>query len=167
MENLIISTNNSPKTRYLNDKNLVKDDSQLIAFELLDNIYRALKQEISNKSAIKGAYLWGKVGRGKTCLMYIFYHSMNSNKILCLHFHHFMKTIHQQLRQTSGKPDPLKVIAKNLSKKYMILCFDELFVSDIGDAMLLGKLFQYLFELNVTLIANSNIALENLYKNSL
>ncbi|MFT7185583.1 MAG: cell division protein ZapE [Pseudohongiellaceae bacterium] len=167
MENLIKNHHNSPKTRYLNDQSLVKDESQLIALELLENIYQTFKQEKPYKKAIKGAYLWGKVGRGKTCLMDIFYHSMNSDKVLRLHFHHFMKTIHQQLRKTSGHTDPLKLIAKNLSKKYNILCFDELFVSDIGDAMLLGKLFQYLFELKVTLIATSNIAAENLYKNGL
>jgi len=167
MKNLNTNNNNSPKARYLNDKNLIKDESQLAALEALEHIYQAFKQESFIKRNIKGAYLWGKVGRGKTCLMDIFYHSMNSDKILRLHFHHFMKIIHQQLRDHSGHADPLKLIAKNLSKKYKILCFDELFVSDIGDAMLLGKLLQYLFDFKVTLIATSNIAAEDLYSNGL
>jgi cell division protein ZapE len=167
MENLINNSNNSPKTRYLKDQDLVKDDSQLAALEFLENIYQAFKQENLHKKTIKGAYLWGKVGRGKTCLMDIFYHSMRSDKVLRLHFHHFMKSIHKQLLENSGHSDPLKLIAKNLSKKYNILCFDELFVSDIGDAMLLGKLLQYLFEFKVTLIATSNIAAEDLYKDGL
>jgi len=167
MKSLNKNCNKSPKARYFNDKNLIKDESQLAALETLEHIYQAFKQESFIKQNIKGAYLWGKVGRGKTCLMDIFYHSMNSDNVLRLHFHHFMKTIHQQLRDNSGHADPLKLIAKNLSKKYKILCFDELFVSDIGDAMLLGKLLQYLFELKVTLIATSNIAAEDLYKNGL
>ena len=167
MKSLSLPNNNSPKTRYLNDQNLVIDESQLVALDALENIYQAFKHGAFRRKEIKGAYLWGKVGRGKTCLMDIFYNSMNSDKVLRLHFHHFMKTIHQQLRENSGQADPLKLIAKNLSKKYEILCFDELFVSDIGDAMLLGKLFQYLFEFKVTLIATSNTAAEDLYKNGL
>jgi len=161
------NNNNSPKTLYLNDQSLIKDESQLVALEALDNIYQAFKQGTFKKKKIKGVYLWGKVGRGKTRLMDIFYSSMDSDKVLRLHFHHFMKTIHQQLRENTGHSDPLKLIAKKLSRQYHILCFDELFVSDIGDAMLLGKLLQYLFELKVTLIATSNIAAEDLYKNGL
>jgi len=167
MKSLKKNSNDSPKTRYLNDQNLVKDESQLIALETLENIYQAFQQGTAKKKEIKGAYLWGQVGRGKTCLMDIFYRSMNSDEVLRLHFHHFMKTIHQQLRDHSGHADPLKLIAKNLSKKYKILCFDEFFVSDIGDAMLLGKLLQYLFAFKVTLIATSNIAAEDLYNNGL
>ena len=99
--------------------------------------------------------------------MDIFYHSMQSNQVLRLHFHHFMKEIHQQLKAHAGKADPLKLIAKKLSQQYKILCFDEFFVSDIGDAMLLGKLLQYLFEYKLTLVATSNFPADSLYKNGL
>ena len=92
MKNLIKHNNKSPRARYLSDQNLTKDESQLAALETLENIYQQFKFGASVNKRIKGAYLWGKVGRGKTCLMDIFYQSMESDKVLRLHFHHFMKT---------------------------------------------------------------------------
>jgi len=156
-----------PKTRYLQSKDLSDDLSQQEALCALENIYLQFNQTNARNPYIKGVYLWGEVGRGKTCLMDLFYQSIDSDKILRLHFHHFMASIHTQLKELSGHTDPLKLIAKNISKQYQILCFDEFFVSDIGDAMLLGRLLQYLFKFRVTLIATSNIAAEDLYKDGL
>ena len=139
------------------------DSAQSNAITLLDQLYSQLTQARVIDEPIKGLYLWGKVGRGKTFLMDLFTASLQPAHCLRLHFHHFMASIHTQLIETTGLADPLQVIALNLSKQYKVLCFDEFFVSDIGDAMLLGRLMQYLFELNVVLVATSNIEPENLY----
>ncbi len=158
---------NSPKARYYQNKSLKNDATQQAALNALEEVYQQFREVRFKRKSIKGIYLWGKVGRGKTCLMDLFYASMPPEKILRLHFHHFMASIHHQLASHSGQTNPLKHIAKSISKRCHILCFDELFVSDIGDAMLLGKLLQYLFEFKVTLISTSNIAAENLYEDGL
>ena len=180
----------SPLAQYqaLVSSNQIKfDDSQQQAVELLQQLYfnlqpkkvSRLERELASnpdinprKSVIiKGVYLWGKVGRGKTFLMDLFVNSLvdELSNQLCKrqHFHHFMQGIHCQLNELSGKPEPLKFIAKQFSKQYRVLCFDEFFVSDIGDAMLLGNLLQYLFELNVVVVSTSNCAPNELYRNGL
>ena len=160
----------SPKQKYqsLVDEGLVNYDSaQQTALNALDDLYYQIIQKGHRLGSVKGLYLWGSVGRGKTFLMDVFTACLPSKSSLRQHFHHFMAFVHQQLGETTGQKDPLKIIALKLSKQYKILCFDEFFVSDIGDAMLLGRLMQYLFEYNVTLVVTSNISPENLYKNGL
>ena len=116
---------------------------------------------------VQGLYLWGGVGRGKTYLMDIFYDSLPGNKKLRAHFHRFMHQLHLELDSLKGQRDPLMIIAKNMSLKYQVICFDEFFVSDITDAMLLGTLFQALFKEGVALVATSNIIPDELYRNGL
>ncbi|MEC4725635.1 cell division protein ZapE [Shewanella sp. D64] len=116
---------------------------------------------------VQGLYLWGGVGRGKTYLMDTFYDSLPGDKKLRAHFHRFMHQVHLDLDNLKGQRDPLLVIAKQMSEKYQVICFDEFFVSDITDAMLLGTLFQALFKEGVALVATSNIIPDELYRNGL
>ncbi len=114
-----------------------------------------------------GLYIYGPVGRGKTMLMDLFYRELATPQKIRLHFHHFMARVHQELHQLSGQPEPLRIIAKNWASRYRALCFDEFFVSDIGDAMLLGTLCRELFALKVVLVATSNSPPAELYANGL
>jgi len=117
--------------------------------------------------AIKGLYLWGGVGRGKTHLVDYFYKLLPTEKKLRLHFHRFMELVHEELNELDGIPDPLEVVAKSFAGKTQLLCLDEMHVNDITDAMLLGKLFEHLFTLGVVLVTTSNIPPDQLYKNGL
>lgn len=163
----------SPLQRYnqwLRDGEIVLDHAQQTVVEQIDRLYWQLtsvpKQRwLKRPQPIKGLYLWGDVGRGKTFLMDLFYHSLSETKKLRLHFHRFMAMVHSELRVLEGHKDPLKLLAKRLSKQCKVLCFDEFFVADIGDAMILGKLFAALFESGVTLVATSNLPIEGLYAN--
>ena len=122
---------------------------------------------IQNRVPALGLYLWGKVGRGKTFLMDSFVESFDKEVCLRQHFHHFMRDVHSQLTQLSGTKDPLRQIAKQLKKRHNILCFNEFFVTDIGDAMLLGRLIIYLFEQSMIVVATSNCSPDELYKDGL
>lgn len=116
---------------------------------------------------ITGLYFWGGVGRGKTYLVDTFYDSLPFQKKMRVHFHRFMHRVHQELKTLTGQADPLKIIAKRFADETCIICFDEFFVSDITDAMILGTLFEELFARNVTLVATSNIIPDKLYWNGL
>ncbi|TLU66699.1 AFG1 family ATPase [Thalassotalea litorea] len=118
-------------------------------------------------SRIKGLYFWGGVGRGKTYLVDTFYDCLPFENKMRVHFHRFMHRVHQEMKGLSGQSDPLKIIAKKFAEETRIICFDEFFVSDITDAMILGTLFEYLFAENVTLVATSNIIPDDLYRNGL
>jgi len=166
----------SPLTKYqalVDSRKLQKDLSQQHAIVLLQQLYLSLQQVHENAShkstqpQSKGIYLWGKVGRGKTFLMDLLDASLPSSLCKRQHFHHFMQDVHKRLTELSGKSEPLRHIAKQLSKQYKVLCFDEFFVSDIGDAMLLGNLLQYMFELNMVVVCTSNCAPNELYRNGL
>jgi cell division protein ZapE len=115
----------------------------------------------------RGIYLWGGVGRGKTWLMDLFFHSLPFKQKQRSHFHRFMQHIHEELKKHRDRADPLDLIAANIAGKTRVLCFDELYVSDIADAMLLGNLFRSLFDRGVTLVATSNCAPDELYKDGL
>ncbi|VAX10511.1 ATPase, AFG1 family [hydrothermal vent metagenome] len=115
----------------------------------------------------RGLYIWGGVGRGKTWLMDIFYHSLPFAQKQRLHFHHFMRLIHSELAQLKGRTDPLDIVATNLAQQARVLCLDEFHVSDIGDAMLLGQLLKGLFSHGITLVTTSNIPPDHLYKDGL
>ncbi|UJF21847.1 cell division protein ZapE [Shewanella sp. OMA3-2] len=118
-------------------------------------------------TSVQGLYLWGGVGRGKTYLMDTFYDALPGDKKLRAHFHRFMHQLHHDLSELKGVQDPLLTIAKKMANQYKVICFDEFFVSDITDAMLLGTLFQALFKEGVALVATSNIIPDDLYKNGL
>lgn len=115
----------------------------------------------------RGVYLWGDVGRGKTYLMDLFYSSLPFRDKSRLHFHRFMASIHGRLRDLSNRSDPLDCIAEQLARESRIICFDELAVTDIADAMILGNLFTALFSRGVALAATSNVAPADLYLDGL
>ncbi|KEY91075.1 hypothetical protein CF67_04064 [Candidatus Photodesmus blepharus] len=115
----------------------------------------------------KGVYLWGGVGRGKTYLMDSFYEFLPIQKKIRIHFHRFMSRVHNELNQLKNLSDPLEIVAKKLQEESTIICFDEFFVSDIADAMILATLFQSLFRRGIILVATSNMPPCNLYRNGL
>ncbi|MGJ8691049.1 MAG: cell division protein ZapE [Thalassotalea sp.] len=117
--------------------------------------------------SIKGLYFWGGVGRGKTYLVDTFYDCLPFENKMRVHFHRFMHRVHEELKALGKQSDPLKVIAKKFAQETKIICFDEFFVSDITDAMILGTLFEELFAHNVILVATSNIIPDDLYRNGL
>lgn len=116
---------------------------------------------------IQGIYFWGGVGRGKTYLVDTFYDCLPFENKMRVHFHRFMHRIHNEMKQLDKQQDPLKIIAKKLASETKIICFDEFFVSDITDAMILGTLMEELFEHGIVLVATSNIVPDGLYKNGL
>lgn len=125
-----------------------------------------LRRKIKPRPPIQGLYLWGDVGVGKTFLMDCFYQSLPIQKTR-IHFHAFMQDIHEQLTALQGEKNPLQKIAFTLSEKYLVICFDEFFVTNIADAMLLGELFKLFFERGLCLIATSNVPPDELYKNGI
>lgn len=116
---------------------------------------------------VQGLYFWGGVGRGKTYLMDTFFEALPFERKMRAHFHRFMQRIHRELKMMGGQKDPLLLIAAKLAEETRVVCFDEFFVSDITDAMILGTLFEALFELGVVLVATSNIVPDELYKDGL
>src|SRR5690606_4815048 len=106
---------------------------------------------------VRGVYLWGGVGRGKTLTMDLFYASLPFDDKLRLHFRRFMAEVHDGLKKLRDREDPLDVVAERLADRTRIVCFDELAVNDIADAMILANLFAALFARGVTLAATSNL----------
>jgi len=122
---------------------------------------------IKKTPTVLGLYFYGRVGRGKTMLMDLFYQNLSIQNKKRIHFHRFMEEVHLQLAACSGQSDPLKIVASLWAKEVKVLCFDEFFVSDIGDAMLLSGLLNELFDQGVVLVATSNCKPEQLYHNGL
>ena len=118
-------------------------------------------------STIKGLYFWGGVGRGKTYLVDTFFEALPGERKMRVHFHRFMHRVHQELAQLKNIANPLETIADKFKSEVDIICFDEFFVQDITDAMLLGGLMQALFKRNIVLVATSNIIPSELYRNGL
>ncbi|MGH8148754.1 MAG: cell division protein ZapE [Steroidobacteraceae bacterium] len=115
----------------------------------------------------RGLYLWGEVGRGKTWLMDLLVESLPGAGVRRRHFHRFMHDTHAALRELRRRADPLDLVAARLARDTRVLCFDELAVSDIADAMILGGLLAALFRRGVALVATSNVAPRNLYRDGL
>ncbi|AJC64864.1 cell division protein ZapE [Dickeya zeae] len=126
-----------------------------------------LGQKEKTPTPVQGLYMWGGVGRGKTWLMDLFFHSLPSERKLRLHFHRFMLRVHEELNQLQGQENPLEKVADGFKAQTDILCFDEFFVSDITDAMLLAELLRALFSRGIALVATSNIPPDELYRNGL
>lgn len=115
----------------------------------------------------KGLYIWGGVGRGKSWLVDIFYNLLPFEEKLRIHFHQFMREIHQELASLSGEKEPLDKVAENLAERTRILCLDEFIVTDIGDAMIIARLLKALFSRGITLVTSSNTQPQELYKDGL
>jgi cell division protein ZapE len=158
----------SPQASYqqaLDLHGFVPDATQARAVKQLQDCYLALQRPHSPHTAqtpIPGVYLWGPVGRGKTWLMDSFYQSLQI-PARRQHFHHFMRWVHIRLFQLTGTAEPLQALARELSNEVRVLCFDELFVNDIGDAIILGRLFEVMFQEGVVVVATSNQPPEQLY----
>lgn len=173
----------SPLKRYQHDiehNGFSEDEAQLNAVKHLQRLhdeiiewqeYQSLPgwRKLLSKKPEKplGLYFWGGVGRGKTYLVDTFFESLPIEQKWRIHFHRFMHRVHNELKQLKNQSDPLPIVADKIADEAMIVCFDEFFVQDITDAMLLGKLFEHLFEKGVTLVATSNIIPDDLYKNGL
>lgn len=123
-------------------------------------------------AAPRGLYLWGGVGRGKTLLVDLFFASLQGAADPPLtaqrnHFYHFMRDVHTELGRIKQQAEPLELVAQRLAARARVICLDEFFVADIGDAMILAGLFDGLFRRGVTLVATSNLPPQELYKDGL
>ena len=173
----------TPKERYQSDLSvgvILPDEAQAQAVDALQDVFERLNLRLSEKKSfltkllgkgvpapITGLYMWGGVGRGKTYLMDSFYEALDFTRKSRMHFNRFMQRVHADLTELSGEKNPLDIVADRIASETVVLCFDEFYVSDIGDAMLLGGLMQKLFDRGICLVATSNIAPEGLYENGL
>ncbi|AOY87103.1 cell division protein ZapE [Marinobacter salinus] len=131
----------------------------------ITKLRRKLKK--GKEQPVKGLYFWGGVGRGKTYLMDTFYESLPFERKMRVHFHRFMQRVHNELKLLKGEKNPLELVSKKFADEARVICFDEFFVSDIGDAMILATLMDGLFGRGVTLVCTSNIVPDGLYKDGL
>lgn len=172
----------TPMARYLAEldrRELQPDAAQRRAVEYTQQLYEKLVATHRSGSGllrrlrafvgptqptpVHGLYLWGGVGRGKTHIVNSLYAALPFPEKMRVHFHSFMQLVHQRLRAIGARRDPLAGVAEDLAGEARIICFDEFHVSDITDAMLLGRLLRALFARGVTLVATSNIAPDDLY----
>ncbi len=169
--------NHSPLTWYQaasEQPAFIRDGAQAKAIEYLDKLWtelmmfkrkrnRFLGRSLRSPQLPKGLYFYGGVGRGKSFLMDVFYGCLPYRRKRRVHFHAFMAEVHQWMKAFKSEPDPLKAMAAEIAKETRVLCFDEFHVSDIADAMILGRLLENLFEGGVVLVATSNYAPSELY----
>ena len=164
---------------------ITADDAQRALVGHLQNLYERVVQMESKDSgplpwlrqrlfangkatdSIQGLYIWGGVGRGKTYLMDVFFESLPGESKMRTHFHRFMQRVHRDLASLQGQKNPLEKVADQIARESRVLCFDEFFVRDIGDAMILAGLLEALFKRQVILVATSNIEPNSLYEDGL
>jgi len=164
--------------RALGRRGFASDPAQLRAVECLQRLYEewstykarrsnALRRLVVHPPLPRGVYLWGGVGRGKSFLMDSFFLSLPLVRKRRVHFHHFMRDVHRELHELKGREDPLAALAARIAKRYRLICFDEMQVNDIADAMIIGRLLQRTMDLGVVYCMTSNYAPDELYKNGL
>jgi cell division protein ZapE len=126
-----------------------------------------IKKLINRPEIPRGVYMYGGVGRGKSFLMDCFYNAVGVKRKTRLHFHEFMREVHRQLAQLQGTVNPLDELARQMARKYRLICFDEFHVADITDAMILHRLLDALFAQGVGFVTTSNFRPDDLYPNGL
>jgi len=165
-------------TQELATRGYTSDAAQEMAVNRLEALQQALYQfhqpkgllgwfSGRNQPAPKSLYFWGGVGRGKTFLMDLFFDSLSIEKKTRLHFHRFMQMVHQRLTSLTDQKNPLQTVVKEFAEDCHVLCLDEFFVSDIGDAMILANLLDAFYEQEVVIVTTSNCVPDNLYTNGL
>lgn len=127
----------------------------------------ALRKLFAPPTVPRGLYLWGGVGRGKSFLMDGFYATVAIRRKTRVHFHAFMRDVHEELATLKSEPDPLVAVAAHIARRWRLVCFDEFHVSDIADAMILGRLFGALFERGVVFVLTTNYPPDGLWPNGL
>jgi cell division protein ZapE len=164
--------------RTLERRGFKSDASQLRAVGRLQQLYEewtaykakrstALRRLVVRPPLPRGVYLWGGVGRGKSFLMDSFYLCLPLVRKRRVHFHHFMRDVHRELEELKGKEDPLAALAEHIAKRYRLICFDEMHVNDIADAMIVGRLLGRIMDLGVVCCMTSNYRPDELYKDGL
>jgi cell division protein ZapE len=153
------------------------DPAQRAILPAFDRVWRELESERpaslwqrlrgQEPPALRGIYLWGRVGRGKTFLCDLFHASLTTQRKRRIHFHRFMQDVHAQLRALQGRSDPLIEVAADIAAQTRVLVLDEFFVGDIGDAMILGNLLRALFARGVVVVTTSNTPPPDLYRDGL
>jgi len=162
----------------LSKRGFLPDPSQQRAVERLQRLYEewsaykarrsnGLKRLLFRPPLPKGVYLWGPVGRGKSFLMDAFFLCVPLERKRRVHFHHFMREIHRELGELKGTEDPIAEVAARTAQRYRLVCFDEFHVSDIADAMILGRYLERTMERGVEFVMTSNYAPDDLYPNGL
>jgi len=172
----------SPGERYrqgVRDGSWSEDAAQLAVLEQLDRLFAALGESqdagilsrwfgvLRKRDPVRGLYLWGGVGRGKTFLIDLLHDALPGTRKLRLHFHRFMGRVHAELRERAGERDPLAAIARRYAAEIDLFCLDEFVVTDIGDAMILGEFMKHLFDAGATLVTTSNLPPHRLYEHGL
>jgi len=145
----------------------IKPDEAIEEKSTLDRLFSFVSDNEDTPPFVKGLYIWGGVGYGKTHMVDFFFKHLPIEKKMRLHFHRFMQIVHADLKEHAHIENPLKAVAETFAEKAYILCLDEMHVNDIADAMILSKLFTHLFELGVTLVTTSNVPPSGLYKDGL
>jgi len=171
---MIFAPSSSPLGAYLQKIQtgiLQPDPYQELAMQHLQRVYLSILSKkrwfiLKKQAPVKGLYLWGKVGRGKTQLMDIFYNHLPVPK-LRMHFYQFMQEIHQALTQLPKQANPLDRVAEALAHRAQVICLDEFLVYEIADAMLLSQLLHALFQQRITLTTTANTSPNALYQNGL
>lgn len=172
----------TPRARYQADVArgaLRPDAAQAVALDSVQQLFEALQQAVSTPSswwarlisgppqAIRGLYLWGGPGRGKTYLIDSFFDCLPFPQKRRIHFDSFMQEVHEQLRLLPRTPNPLRVVGRRMAAQWRVLCLDEFHVHDIADAMLLAGLLQVMFDAGMTLVVTSNVEPDALYLDGL
>ena len=162
----------------LHRRGFEQDESQHAAVRRLQDLYEAwsdykrqrstaLRRLVVHPPLPRGVYLWGPVGRGKTFLMDSFYRCLPLVRRRRVHFHHFMRDVHRELDDLKGTVDPLDALAGRIAKRYRLICFDEIALADVADALILGRLLARTLEKGVVYCITSNYHPDELYKGGL